>query len=201
MSYSYGRYQGFRMDLILWLITINLLVFIGANLAAIMGRVSLVSLLGVQRASLSSQPWTIVTAMFLHVSFWHILANMLTLHFFGRYLVQLVGSRKFLWVYLIGGVMGNIFFVVIASPFATAIGASGAIFAAGGALAVLRPKTPVFIFPIPAPIPLIGAVIGGFIILSFFPGIAWEAHLGGLVVGLIAGYFFRRSEGGRRVIY
>jgi len=199
MSYYYGRYQGFRMDLILWLITMNLLMFVLTALAAITGRVSLVSLLGVRGATFLSQPWTLFTAMWLHGSFWHILANMITLHFFGRYLTQLVGNRKFLAVYLVGGVVGNLLFALIASPFATAIGASGAIFAAGGALAMMRPKTPVYVFPIPAPIPLIGAVIGGFVILSFFPGIAWEAHLGGLVVGLIAGYFFRRQEGPRRV--
>ena len=199
MSYYYGRYQGFRMDLILWLITMNLLMFVLTALAAITGRVSLVSLLGVRGATFLSQPWTLFTAMWLHGSFWHILANMITLHFFGRYLTQLVGNRKFLAVYLVGGVVGNLLFALIAPPFATAIGASGAIFAAGGALAMMRPKTPVYVFPIPAPIPLIGAVIGGFVILSFFPGIAWEAHLGGLVVGLIAGYFFRRQEGPRRV--
>jgi len=199
MSYYYGRYQGFRMGLILWLITINLLMFVLTALAAIAGRVSLVSLLGVRGATFLSQPWTLFTAMWLHGSFWHILANMITLHFFGSYLSRLVGNRKFLLVYLIGGVVGNLLFALIAPPFATAIGASGAIFAAGGALAMMRPKTPVYVFPIPAPIPLIGAVIGGFVILSFFPGIAWEAHLGGLIVGLIAGYFFRRQEGPRRV--
>ena len=199
MSYYYGRYQGFRMDLILWLITINLLMFVLTALAAIMGKVSLVSLLGVRGATFLSQPWTLFTAMWLHGGIWHILANMITLHFFGRYLAQLVGNRKLLAVYLIGGVVGNLLFVLIAPPFATAIGASGAIFAAGGALAMMRPKTPVYVFPIPAPIPLIGAVIGGFVVLSFFPGIAWEAHLGGLIVGLIAGYFFRRQEGPRRV--
>jgi len=199
MSYYYGRYQGFRMGLILWLITINLLMFVLTALAAITGRVSLVSLLGVRGATFLSQPWTLFTAMWLHGSFWHILANMITLHFFGTYLSKLVGNRKFLAVYLIGGVVGNLLFALIAPSFATAIGASGAIFAAGGALAMMRPKTPVYVFPIPAPIPLIGAVIGGFVVLSFFPGIAWEAHLGGLIVGLIAGYFFRRQESPRRV--
>jgi membrane associated rhomboid family serine protease len=57
------------------------------------------------------------------------------------------------------------------------------------------PRLRVFVFPIPAPIPLWIAVIGGFIILSIFSpllGIAWQAHLGGLVLGLVAGYIFRR---------
>jgi membrane associated rhomboid family serine protease len=58
----------------------------------------------------------------------------------------------------------------------------------------MRPKLRVFVFPIPVPLPLWAAVIGGFLIISFFPGVAWQAHLGGLVLGLIAGYFLRRRE-------
>jgi membrane associated rhomboid family serine protease len=192
--YPYRRSQGFRMDLVLWLITINAVMFVFTALASMMGKVSLVSLLGVRGASYTSQPWTVFTAMWLHGGIWHILGNMITLQFFGSYLTKLVGNRKFLTVYLIGGIAGNLLFVLLAPPMVTAIGASGAVFAVGGALAIMRPKVPVFVFPIPAPIPLIGAVIGGFIILSFIPGIAWEAHLGGLVVGLIAGWFFRRRE-------
>ena len=75
-----------------------------------------------------------------------------------------------------------------------AVGASGAVFAVGGALAVMRPKLKVFIFPIPLPLNLWIAVIGGLVILSFLPYVAWQAHLGGLIVGLIAGYIFRRKE-------
>ena len=66
--------------------------------------------------------------------------------------------------------------------------------ALGGVLAVMRPKLPVFVFPVPVPIPLWVAVIGGFLVISLFPHVAWQAHLGGLVFGLIAGYFFSRKE-------
>ncbi|MBI4283397.1 MAG: rhomboid family intramembrane serine protease [Chloroflexi bacterium] len=140
-------------------------------------------------------PWTIVTNLFIHAPFpaiWHVAGNMLTLYFFGSYLIQLIGERYFLIIYFVGGLVGNIFFMLLASPFSTAIGASGAVFAVGGALTVLRPKLPVFIFPIPVPIPLWVAVIGGFLIIS--PGIAWQAHLGGLLLGLMVGYFFRRQR-------
>jgi len=107
----------------------------------------------------------------------------------------LIGTRNLLLVYFGGGILGNIFYLLIApSPFSIAVGASGAVFALGGALTVMRPRLRVFIFPIPAPLPLWVAVIGGFIILSLFPHIAWQAHLGGLVLGLVAGYIFRRRE-------
>ena len=85
-------------------------------------------------------------------------------------------------------------FILLAPPYSIAIGASGAVFALGGALAVTRPNLRVFVFPIPVPISLWSAVIGGLLIISLFPHIAWQAHLGGLVSGLIAGYFFRKRE-------
>ena len=152
----------------------------------------LVYLLGLQPAGFLSRPWTIVTSMFMHGGFWHIFANMLTLYFFGSYLSRLVGWGKFLMVYLAGGILGNVLFVLLAPPLSVAVGASGAVFALAGALVMMRPKLPVMIFPIPIPIPLWVAVIGGFLILSFLPSIAWQAHLGGLVLGLIAGYIFRK---------
>jgi membrane associated rhomboid family serine protease len=108
----------------------------------------------------------------------------------------LVGNIKFLIVYFAGGILGGIMFILLASPSSVVIGASGAVFAVAGALVVMRPKLPVIIFPIPAPIPLWVAVIGGFLILSFLPNsnIAWQAHLGGLILGLIAGYIFRKRQ-------
>jgi len=173
------------------LIGINLLIFI----ATLINR-DLVLFLGLQPISLLDRPWTIVTNLFIHSGIWHIFANMITLYFFGSYISRLIGTPKFLIVYFSGGILGNIFFFLLPpSPLSIAIGASGAVFALGGVLAVMMPRLRVFVFPIPAPIPLWLAVIGGFIILSIFApwlGIAWQAHLGGLLLGLVAGYFFRR---------
>ena len=186
---AYRNYQGFRLTPIWVLIGLNLLFFIAILIAP-----ALILLLGLQPASLLLRPWTIATSMFVHSGFGHILANMLTLYFFGRYLSQLVGDGRFLIAYFGGGILGSILFILLAPPFSVAVGASGAVFALGGALTVLVPRLRVFIFPIPVPIPLWVAVIGGFVVLSFLPFIAWQAHLGGLIVGLLAGYFFRRSR-------
>ncbi len=185
--YRFSR-RPFGLNTVGILILINIILFLAASLY---GR--LISLLGLQPFRVWSHPWTLVTAMFLHADIGHILANMLTLYFFGDFLTRLIGERRFLALYLLGGLAGDVLYALLAPP-ATAVGASGAIFALGGVLAVLRPKLPVYVFPIPSPIPLWVAVIFGFLILSFFPGIAQEAHLGGLLFGLGAGYLLKRRR-------
>ena len=185
----YRRYQRFKLNPILVLIAVNFLLFIATLIAP-----GLIFLLGLQPAGFLLRPWTIVTNLFIHGGWWHIFANMLTLYFFGTYLYRLIGQSKFLMVYFGGGILGNILYLLLAPPFSIAVGASGAIFALAGALVVMRPKLPVLIFPIPVPIPIWLAVFGGFLLLSFLPYIAWQAHLGGLILGLIAGSFFRKRE-------
>ena len=182
-------YRGFSLGAIGFLIVMNLILFIVTLI-----RPDLRFLLAFHPAIFLERPWTIVTAMFVHAGIGHILGNMITLYFFGSYLIRLIGERNFWIVYLLGGLLGNVLYAFILTPPLPAVGASGAIFAVGGALTLMRPKLRVFIIPIPIPIPLWVAVIGGFLILSFLPGVAWQAHLGGLVFGLIMASFFRRRE-------
>ena len=190
----YRRSRGPNMKPIWVLIGLNVILFI----VTLVNR-DVIFLLGFHPASFSSRPWTIITSLFIHDGPWHIIANMITLYFFGKNVLRLVGRNNFLIVYFIGGIVGNILFMLLASPFAVAVGASGAVFALGGTLAVMRPKLKALVFPIPVPLPIWAVVIFGCIILSFVPYIAREAHLGGLIVGLIAGYFFRKRE--RRPVF
>ena len=141
------------------------------------------------------QPWTIVTSMFAHAGLWHLLGNMLMLYFFGSYLLRLVGENKFLSVYFAGGLLGNVLLLALASlnPFRVAIGASGALYAVMGVMAVMRPRLKVYLwFMIPVDLWIV--VVFGMLII--FPGVAWQAHLGGLVLGLAAGFYFRKRERG-----
>ena len=153
---------------------------------------------------LPSEPWRIVTSMFAHSDFWHIFSNMIALYFFGIFLIQLVGTGKFLLTYFIGGLVGNLVFLafayygIIVNEYTAVIGASGAIYALGGALVVLTPKLRVYLMGI-IPMPLWVAVIGGFLII--FPGVAWQAHFGGLITGLLAGIIFRRQQQNRGIRY
>lgn len=168
------------------LIAVNFLVFIATTI-----RPEAIELLGVQRATIASQPWTIISAMFTHGGFTHIIFNMITLYFYGMYALSLVGEARFLMVYFIGGLAGNALYLLLTGPFSPpAVGASGAIFALGGLLVVLVPRLKVMIFPIPIPMNLWIAILF-FALISLSPGIAWQAHMGGLVTGIIAGYIFR----------
>jgi membrane associated rhomboid family serine protease len=195
---SYRGYRSQSIVPVLAIIILCFIVYIATIVAGIMGH-DWVPILGLQPISFLQQPWTMITDLFMHGSIWHILFNMITLYFFGTFLLRLVGTRDFLIIYFVGGIVGNIFFMLFAfmnfltSPYSIVIGASGAIFALGGALAILTPKLRVFVFPIPVAMPLWVAVIGGFVILSFLGGVAWQGHLGGLVTGLAAGFLLRRQ--------
>jgi membrane associated rhomboid family serine protease len=196
---SYRSYRGDNIAPVLAIIILCFLVYIATILPSFLDflNYNIVELFGLQTATFIQQPWTIVTNLFVHGSIWHLLFNMLTLYFFGTFLLRLVSIRTFLIIYFLGGIVGNIFFMLsaffwfLASPFSIVIGASGAIFALGGTLTVLMPRLRVFVFPIPVPMPLWVAVIGGFVILSFIGGVAWQGHLGGLVLGLLAGFVLR----------
>jgi len=106
----------------------------------------------------------------------------------------LVGYKKFLWVYFGGGIVGNILFLLLGDSYSIAVGASGAVYAVAGVLVVMMPNLRVYLYFI-LPMPLWIVVLIFFVLWSFIPGlnIAWQAHIGGLLVGLIAGYFFRKS--------
>jgi len=186
-----GRYRssrGFSLNPIWAIIAVNLLLFIATLING-----DIIYYLGLIPAAFWETPWTIITNMFVHAGFGHIFGNMLVLFFFGRFLTMLVGQKRFLWVYFGGGILGNILYILLGEPLSIAVGASGAVYAIAGALVMMMPKLRVYLyFFIPMPLWLVVLVF--FVLWSFIPGlgIAWQAHLGGLIAGLIAGYFFRK---------
>ena len=186
----------------LWvLIAVNVLVFIATSISSgsILGvSNAIANQAGVSSATIASQPWTILTALFIHDGIYHILFNMLTLYFFGMYVLALVGETKFFLVYFIGGIVGNALFMLLAPSNSLAVGASGAIFALGGVLVVLVPRLKVMIFPIPIPMDLWISILISFLLLTFVADVAWQAHLGGLLTGIAAGYIFKRQARQRR---
>jgi membrane associated rhomboid family serine protease len=155
--------------------------------------------------------WTFLTSMFMHspISISHLLFNMITLLFIGSFVERLIGKKRFLWLYFIGGLLASLTFVLLSGFFGTtplgakifsdpmtmAVGASGAIFALGGLLAVLTPKMKVlvmFIIPMPMWMAMIGLVFVLWAVSLGLPlGVGNTAHFGGLMVGVIYGAFLR----------
>ena len=146
--------------------------------------------------------WTFVTSMFMHAGFGHLFVNMISLMFIGGFVEKLIGKKRFIGLYFVGGLFAGLFFVGIAAISGIdlnvyAVGASGAIFALGGLLAVLTPRLPVlvfFIIPMPMWIAMVFLMVVLWVLsLGLGLPIGNVAHLGGLIVGVGYGFYLKRK--------
>jgi membrane associated rhomboid family serine protease len=139
--------------------------------------------------------WQLVTYMFLHAGFGHILWNMLALWMFGADLEQLWGMKRFLKFYFFCGIGAGVCVVVLnyllpwGNPRIPTIGSSGAIFGILMACAVLFPtRTILMMFVFPIQMKYFVMIMGTITFLSSFQansGVSNFAHLGGLLFGYI----------------
>lgn len=156
-------------------------------------------------STLAKQPWSIFTYFFLHEGLFHILFNLLFLYYFGLLVHQYLGSRKLTNLYLLGGVFGAGFYLLmynIAPYFSGAVdtsfmlGASAGVFAVVVGAATLAPQTTFVLFLLgPVKIVYIAAF---YVLLSFANSIGENAggeiaHLGGAMLGF--GYIFLLRKG------
>ena len=146
---------------------------------------------------------TLVTSMFLHGSWLHMLGNMLFLWVFGRNLEDDIGSARFLGFYLVCGLVAGMVHVIVNHySRVPTIGASGAIAGVMGAYLLKFPRArivtlvPVFVFVTTMEIPVTLLMVYWFAI-QFFSGlgslaeadytgggVAWFAHIGGFLAGM-----------------
>ncbi|CAM5206681.1 Rhomboid protease GluP OS=Ureibacillus acetophenoni OX=614649 GN=SAMN05877842_111142 PE=3 SV=1 [Ureibacillus acetophenoni] len=132
--------------------------------------------------------WRVVTSTFLHADFFHVLFNMFSLFLFGPELEKIAGKARFLTIYLLAGIFGNVFTYLTQDPFYASVGASGAVYGILGAFAALvyytrhtMPQLKQIIMPI--------IIIS--VILSFIqPGVNIMSHLGGLATGFVLGLIY-----------
>jgi membrane associated rhomboid family serine protease len=147
-------------------------------------------------------PWTPITSMFLHQSFWHVLSNLIWLYLFGNIVGDLVGDRRVLPIYLLGGLAGALAYFVSANflPYigGHALGASAAVMALGGTALLIAPDYRVMLL-------LIGEIKLKYIVLVMvlldLVGIANQAntgghaaHIGGLFMGFLFVYQLRNGS-------
>jgi len=165
---------------VLRLLIANTLIFFIT--APILGRV--VQEFGWVPALVLVRPWTLITYQFLHAGFMHLLFNMIGLFFFGPRLEAKLGSRHFLGMYLVSGIVGGL--LSFTTPYALIIGSSGAVFGVLLGFARYWPDERIYIWgviPVRARVMVIGlAVISIWLGFSGAGGtIAHLAHLGGFV--------------------
>lgn len=151
--------------------------------------------------------FTVFSSMFLHGNFLHLLGNMLYLWIFGNNVEDMLGRKRFLLFYLASGIF-SAFFQLMYDPLSTLpmIGASGAVSGVLGAYLVLFPyarvMTLLFIFIFIKIVELPAAVFLTLwflmqVLLSHTEGVAWFAHIGGFIFGMVAINFLRRRRGRR----
>jgi rhomboid protease GluP len=184
------------------LITINLLVFVAmlANGAGLWHSVNGVQLdwgANFGPATQDGEWWRLGSAIFLHFGIAHLALNMWSLWDIGQLTERMYGRVRFLGIYLISGLFGNLVSLVSQGNLAVSGGASGAIFGIYGALLV-------FLWLERTTFALVefrwlfwgasgfatATIILGFII----PGIDNAAHIGGFIAGIISGCVFVQSK-------
>lgn len=136
----------------------------------------------------TSEPWRLLSAMFVHGGFFHFALNMLALYVIGRSLEPMLGRTRFLTLYLLSGLGGSVA-VALISPLTPVVGASGGVFGLLGAILVLGRAAG-------ANLTGILIILGANLVIGFIPDfhIAWQAHIGGAVIGALVALIFLRTR-------
>ncbi|MFG2465290.1 rhomboid family intramembrane serine protease [Streptomyces canus] len=138
------------------------------------------------------QYYRLVTSMFAHQEVWHIGFNMLSLWWLGGPLEAALGRARYLAVYFVSGLAGSALAYLLADPGTQTLGASGAIFGLFGATAVLMRRLNYDLRPIMA------LLVINLIFTFGWSSISWQAHIGGLVAGVVTGYAMVHAPRERR---
>ncbi|MHA6259829.1 rhomboid family intramembrane serine protease [Sporosarcina sp. CAU 1771] len=166
------------------LLALNIFIFV-LTILPFIGNKIYFSGMGINAYIAAGEWWRLFTPMFLHAGFMHILFNMFALFIFGPELERVAGKTRFLTIYLLSGIFGNVAVFFLEDLNYAHVGASGAIFGIFGAFGALvyytknvLPELRQIIIPI---------IIISVVMTFLQPGINILAHLIGLVVGFLIG--------------
>ncbi|MCR2822625.1 rhomboid family intramembrane serine protease [Lederbergia panacisoli] len=168
------------------IIAIHLLIFLIMHTPIFPHNWMLEMLAGVNILIQQGEYWRLVTPIFVHVGFAHLLFNSFSLVLFGPALEKALGKFMFILVYLASGIGANIATLYIQPPYYTHIGASGAIFGLFGfylaIIMVKKDSMPIQGRQVILPIAIIS------VIMTFFqPNINITGHIFGLISGFLIG--------------
>jgi membrane associated rhomboid family serine protease len=153
-----------------------------------------VPVLGSVQGVAQGQWYRLLTAMFLHASPIHIIFNMMSLWWIGGPLEAALGRARYLALYVVSGLAGSALTYLLAAQNTPSLGASGAIFGLFGATAVLMRRLRYDMRPV------IALLVINLIFTFGWANIAWQAHIGGLVAGVITGYAMVHAPRERRAL-
>ncbi|MFB6679973.1 rhomboid family intramembrane serine protease [Streptomyces sp. NPDC057684] len=136
--------------------------------------------------------YRLVTSMFTHQEVWHIAFNMLGLWWLGGPLEAALGRARYIALYMVSGLAGSALTYALAGPSEQSLGASGAVFGLLGATAVLVRRLNYDMRPV------IGLLALNLLFTFTWGNIAWQAHVGGLVAGVVVGYAMVHAPRERR---
>lgn len=164
-----------------FLIALNIVIYI---VTSFNGRLYLLGI-GFNYGIANGEWWRLVTPMFLHGGITHLLFNMFSLFIFGPELERIAGKARFITIYLLSGIFGNIAAFFLQDLDYSHVGASGAIYGILGAFGAL-------IYYTKNVLPQLRQIILPMIIISIVmtfvqPNIDIIGHLTGLIVGFIIG--------------
>jgi membrane associated rhomboid family serine protease len=141
-----------------------------------------------------ARPWTFLTYMFLHAGFLHLAFNLLALLAFGPEVEERTGGGAFVRYYLLCGLGGAVFSLVLGWSFGRlnpVVGASAAVYGVLLAFAWAAPDRPIYVLLIPEPIAakwLVTFIVAVSLVLALVSasdGVAHLAHLGGFATGFL----------------
>ena len=217
---SFEDYFG-NLSVTNWLIIINILFFFIVTTLLIINK-NYIDYIAIQPSNIlqGKYLWTILTSMFMHapgigIPYFsvHLLMNMFVLFSLGNFCEKIIGKKRFIWFYLISGIVAGISMIIFSYFFSSSdigirifgdpslpgVGASGAIFAIAGLFVILTPKLKFMIiflpfFSLPAYI-MIPLVLFATWLVSAGTGlpIGNTAHFGGFLVGIIYGFYLKKK--------
>ncbi|HEY5882019.1 MAG TPA: rhomboid family intramembrane serine protease, partial [Nakamurella sp.] len=129
----------------------------------------------------SGEYWRLLTAGFLHGNLIHLATNMLSLYWLGIPLERILGRGRMLTIYLLSLLGSSVGVLLFSAPVSLTIGASGAVYGLMGALLATFRRLNLNLRPL-----IVVLALNVFITFSV-PGLSWQGHLGGFVVGAIVG--------------
>ena len=180
-----------------WLLIVNVVIFLLHWLGRPMSSILLQLALVPTHALMQLHVWQVFTYMFLHVSVWSLVWNMLALWMFGAELERTWGTQKFVRYYVTCGFIAGLAVIVLTYAFhqqdkSMAVGSSGAIYGILAAYAIVFPDaTLLFGFLIPMKSKYFVLIIGAIVFVQTFPASIADTAL---LVGMLAGYLLLRGK-------